>query len=120
MNQHRPLIPQPLIPRPLIPQPLIPQPLIPQPLVPQPLIPQPLIPQPLVNQPLIPQPLIPQPLIVQNTDILANSSFDNLTAEQKYENLNKGSTDLFNTRTQETEDRTIPQFPTFIFSGSPF
>ncbi|CAG8645246.1 8067_t:CDS:1, partial [Gigaspora margarita] len=56
----------------------------------------------------------------QNGDIPENLSFDNLTAEQKYENLTKGTTNLFNTRTQETEDREIPQFPTFIFSGSPF
>ncbi|CAG8645230.1 8066_t:CDS:1 [Gigaspora margarita] len=97
---------------------LIPQSLVPQPLVPQPLVHQPLVPQPLIPQPLIPQPLIPQPLIAQNEDIRENSSFDNLTAEQKYENLIKGTTNLFNTRTQETEDREIPQFSTFIFSGS--
>ncbi|RIB03227.1 hypothetical protein C2G38_2225730 [Gigaspora rosea] len=108
-SQPRPLISQPLIPQPLIPQPLIPQPLIPQPLMPQPLIPQSLAHQPL-TPPLIPQHLTPQPSITQNT----------VTVEQRYENLTKGVTDLFNTRTQETEDRTIPQFSTFIFSGSPF
>ncbi|RIB03228.1 hypothetical protein C2G38_2225731 [Gigaspora rosea] len=120
MNQLQPLVPQPLIPQPLVPQPLVPQPLIPQPLIPQPLIPQPLIPQPFIPQPLIPQPLIPQPLIAQNADIPVNSSFDDLTAEQKYENLTKGTPDLFNTRIQETEDRGSPQFSTFIFSGSFF
>ncbi|CAG8738496.1 1706_t:CDS:1 [Dentiscutata erythropus] len=94
-----------------------------QPLIPQPLVAQPLIPQPLVPQPLIPQPLIPQPLIPQTADIPVNSSFDNLSAEQKYENLTKGTADLFNTRTQETqetENRSILQFSTDIFSGSSF
>ncbi|CAG8816282.1 28514_t:CDS:1, partial [Racocetra persica] len=45
------------------------------------------------------------PLIPQNTNILVNSSYDNLTAEQKYENLTKG-TDPF-TSVQETEGQTV-------------
>ncbi|CAG8747183.1 947_t:CDS:1, partial [Dentiscutata erythropus] len=59
-----------------------------------------------------------QPLQVpQNVDIPVNSPYDNLSAEQKYENLTKGTTDLFNTRKQETENQ-APQFSTFIYSGS--
>ncbi|CAG8508766.1 12072_t:CDS:1, partial [Dentiscutata heterogama] len=58
----------------------------------------------------------PQPLIPQNAGIPLNSSF---TAEQKYEILTKGTTDLFDCA-QETENRTAPQFPTDILSGSPF
>ncbi|CAG8570132.1 18294_t:CDS:1, partial [Dentiscutata erythropus] len=46
----------------------------------------------------------PQPLIPQDADIPVNSSSDNLTAEQKYENLTKGTTDLFNSA-QKTENR---------------
>ena len=61
-----------------------------------------------------------QPQPQQNIDIPINSPYDNLTAEQKYENLIKGTADLFNTRTQETEDRTIPQFSTSIISGTSF
>ncbi|KAF0517993.1 hypothetical protein F8M41_016836 [Gigaspora margarita] len=61
-----------------------------------------------------------QPQPQQNVNIPINSSFDNLTAEQKYENLTKGTADLFNTRAQETEDRTIPQFSTSIISGTSF
>ncbi|CAG8662557.1 4853_t:CDS:2 [Gigaspora margarita] len=49
----------------------------------------------------------PQPQPQQNADTPINSSYDNLTAEQKYENLTK-------------ENRTIPQFSTSIFSGSSF
>ncbi|CAG8804478.1 20828_t:CDS:1, partial [Dentiscutata erythropus] len=59
MNQSQPSIPQLLVPQPLIPQPLIPQP-----------------PQLLVHQLLMPQNAI-------------TSSFDDLSAEKKYENLTK-------------------------------
>ncbi|CAG8658605.1 2924_t:CDS:2, partial [Dentiscutata heterogama] len=60
--------------------------------------------------------------VPQNVDIPVNSSYDNLSAEQKYENLTKGTTaDLFNTRKQETENQEAPQFSTFISgSESPF
>ncbi|CAG8791145.1 20801_t:CDS:1, partial [Dentiscutata erythropus] len=63
----------------------------------------------------------PQPLITQTANITLNSnpSFNNLTAEQKYEILTKGTTDLFGSA-QEIENQTVPQFPTDILSGSSF
>ncbi|CAG8670186.1 20785_t:CDS:2, partial [Dentiscutata erythropus] len=58
----------------------------------------------------------PQPLIPQTANIPLNSSFDNLTAKQKYEILTKGTIDLFGSA-QEIENQTAPQFPTDILSG---
>ncbi|CAG8670381.1 12073_t:CDS:1, partial [Racocetra fulgida] len=71
-----------------------------------------------VNQ-VIGQPVnqvIVQPLMPQTANILVNSSFDNLAAEQKYEILTEG-TDPFTA--QETENQAV-QFPAFIFLGSHF
>ncbi|CAG8570168.1 18296_t:CDS:1, partial [Dentiscutata erythropus] len=61
----------------------------------------------------------PQPLIPQTASIPLNSSFNNLTAKQKYEILTKGTTDMFGSA-QEIENQTAPQFPTDILSGSSF
>ncbi|CAG8764375.1 22087_t:CDS:1, partial [Dentiscutata erythropus] len=74
----------------------------------------------IMNQPInqvIGQPLIPQNANA-NANILVNLSFDNYTADQKYENLVKG-TDPF-IKAQRTENQTILQFSTVIFSGSSF
>ncbi|CAG8824952.1 21439_t:CDS:1, partial [Racocetra persica] len=69
----------------------------------------------IMNQPV--NQVIGQPLMPQTANILVNSSFDNLTAEQKYEILTEG-TDPFTA--QETGNQAALQFPAFIFLGSHF
>ncbi|KAF0446270.1 hypothetical protein F8M41_002953 [Gigaspora margarita] len=67
-----------------------------------------------INQP-VNQAIRGQPLRPQNASI---QSYNNLTANQKYENLTKG-TDPF-VETQRTRNQTALPFQDFIFSGSSF
>ncbi|CAG8761908.1 24700_t:CDS:1, partial [Racocetra persica] len=73
----------------------------------------------IMNQP-INQVIGGQPLTPQNVNIPVNASFDNLTAEQKYDILTKGA-NLFssNAGEQEAENQAV-QFPDVITSGSSF
>ncbi|CAG8768381.1 18793_t:CDS:1, partial [Dentiscutata erythropus] len=68
----------------------------------------------IMNQPM--NPVVNQPLRPQNADI--HVDFNNLTANQKYEDLTKGANPF--AKVQRTRNQEILPFQTIIFSGSSF
>ncbi|CAG8536709.1 12180_t:CDS:2 [Racocetra fulgida] len=79
------------------------------------------------GQPSIPQNVnipinqtVVQPLITRNINTPVNSSFDNLTAEQRYKILTEGTDPFTSAKAEGTENQAVYQFPDVIVSGSHF